>query len=336
MELTVYGVRGSCPMARRDQVRYGGNTTCLHIRSWAGQHLIVDAGSGIRLLGDRMMQRRRTGLVSSGRPYISSEQSGPAFVDERFAEGRGEAYILIGHTHWDHILGYPFFSPLYIQGNRFLVVSAGQKGVHIRDILSGQQAGVNFPVSVEEWAARLDYLPFNPGDELELGDFRVETVQLNHPGITVGYRIEADGGVVTVYTDAARVREVRLGDGMKGPRPDHGFTEAYLARLAHTARQSDLLVHDSHFREREMVGRYYYGHSTVEDALEIARSARVKHLMLFHHAPEHSDVVVDEKLALARDLSRGEPLRVDAAAEGARMQVGRGVTRKLGPGSDRP
>jgi ribonuclease BN (tRNA processing enzyme) len=296
-------------MARRDQVRYGGNTTCLHVRSQSGQDLILDAGSGIRLLGADMMQ--------------------PAFAGGKYPAGRGEAFIFVGHTHWDHILGFPFFSPLYVEGNRFVVVSAGQTGVHIRDILSGQQADLNFPVTIDYWSARLNYLSFTPGEELNLGDFRVETVQLNHPGITVGYRIEADGGVVTVFTDTARVREVRIGDGMGGPKPDEGFTKEYLARLAHCARQADVLVHDSHFREREIVGRYGYGHSTAEDALEIARLAGVKQLVLFHHAPEHSDAVVDEKLTQARDLSRGEPLKVDAATESARYRVGRGVTKKL-------
>ena len=310
MELTFYGVRGACPVARRDQMRYGGNTTCLHFRTRSGQDLILDVGSGIRLLGAKMMQ--------------------PAFAGGRFAEGRGGAFILIGHTHWDHILGFPFFSPLYVNGNRFVVVSAGQPGVHIRDILSGQQADLHFPVTFDYWSARLDYLPFIPGDELKLGDFRVETVQLNHPGLAVGYRIEADGGVVTVVTDAARVREVRVGDGMGGPKPDAGFTREYLARLAHCARHSDVLVHDSHFREREIVGRYHYGHATAEDALEIARLAEVSRLLLFHHAPEHSDTVVDEKLALARDLCRGERLTVDAASEGARIQVGHSVTQRLG------
>ena len=156
MELTFYGARGSYPIARRDQIRYGGNTTCLHFRTRSGQELILDGGSGIRLLGQEMLQRE-------------------------FAEGRGKVYILVGHTHWDHILGFPFFDPFHEHGNHFVVVSAGQPGAHIRDILSGQQSDINFPVSLEFLPARLEYLPFKPGDELTLGEFRVETAQLNHP-----------------------------------------------------------------------------------------------------------------------------------------------------------
>jgi phosphoribosyl 1,2-cyclic phosphodiesterase len=306
MELIFYGVRGSCPIARRDQVRYGGNTSCIHFQTQSGQDLILDAGSGIRLLGQHMMQRE-------------------------YAEGRGEAYILVGHTHWDHILGFPFFAPLHMEGNHFVVVSAGQTGAHIRDILSEQQAMLNFPVNLEYLNAHLDYLQFKPGDALTLGEFRVETVQLNHGGITVGYRIEADSAVITAYTDTARVREVRLGDGMGGPVPDQGFTKDYLARLAYCAREADLLVHDTHFREREIVDRYHYGHSTVEDALEIARRAEVKQLVLFHHAPEHSDTIVDEKLMLAQDLSRGEPFTIAAAVENGHLVVGHAADRAADP-----
>jgi phosphoribosyl 1,2-cyclic phosphodiesterase len=297
MELTFYGARGSYPIARQDQVRYGGNTTCLHFRTRSGQELILDGGSGIRLLGKEMMGRE-------------------------FGEGQGEAYILVGHTHWDHIMGFPFFMPFYQEGNRFAVVSAGQTGAHIREILSGQQVVLHFPVLFEHLLAHREYLTFKPGDKLTLGEFRVETVQLNHPGITVGYRIEADGSAATVYTDTARVREIRLGDGMGGPDPDEGFSREYLDRLAHCARESDVLVHDSNYLEHEILGRFHFGHATVEDALEIAQMAEVKQLVLFHHDPEHSDAVLDRKLALAQDLSRGEPLKVTAAVEGRRVMVG--------------
>jgi ribonuclease BN (tRNA processing enzyme) len=297
MELVFYGVRGSYPTARRDQLRYGGNSTCLYFRTESGQSLVLDAGSGIRSLGQDLL-------------------------DGPFGEGRGAAYILISHTHWDHILGFPFFAPLSVAGNRFVVASAGQIGVHIREVLDGQQNAINFPTSMDAFHAAIEYMLFDPGDTLVLGAFRIETVQLNHPGTTVGYRIEADGGVVTVYTDTARIRETRLGDGMGGPRPDEAFSRRYLAGLVHLARGANVLVHDAHFLEHEMYGRYAWGHSTVEDAIEIARHAAVERLVLFHHHPERSDAGIDEQLSLARDLCRGEALQIDAAAEGLRFAIG--------------
>lgn len=302
MHLTFYGVRGSYPVARRDQVHYGGNTTCLHFSTRSGQNLILDGGSGIRLLGQSLMK-------------------------QAFGAGQGEAIILVGHTHWDHILGFPFFTPFYQQGNRFVFASAGQTGSHIRDILAGQHADLNFPVPFENLVADFEYIAFKPGDKLALGGFQIETVQLNHPGITVGYRIEADGCTVTVYTDTGRVRQVRMGDGMGGPAPDETFTKVYLEQLAHCARQSDILVHNTHFLEYEMVGRYHWGHSTIEDALEIARLAEVKQLALFHYNPEHSDTTVGENLALAQDLSVEDSFEVIASAEGRQLEIGSGKVR---------
>ena len=297
MEMTVYGARGSYPVARRDQLRYGGNSTCLHFRTRSGHDLILDGGSGIYVLGQALAQRA-------------------------LDPGRGVTYILVTHTHWDHILGFPYFRPFSSRLNRFAIVSAGQIGMHIRDILSGQQNAINFPISYESIPARLEYMLFDPGDVLVLGEYRVETVQINHPGITVGYRIEADESAVTVYSDTARIREVRLGDGMGGPRPDEGYSRAYLKRLAHCARGADVLVHDAHFWEHELRGRYHWGHSTVEDALEMARLAGAKRLLLSHHHPEHSDADIDAQLDLARDLCRGESLDVRAAAEGWRIALG--------------
>ena len=297
MDVTFYGVRGSFPIARRDQLRYGGNTTCLHFQTQSGCELILDGGSGVRLLGKQMMQ----GV---------------------FGKGEGHAYIAVGHTHWDHILGYPFFDPFYVAGNRFEVVSAGQKDDDICDILRGQQTDLHFPISVEAFSSELTYRTFTPGDAIALGDFRLETVQLNHPGITVGYRIEADGVVATVFTDTGRIRKTRIGEGMGGPEPDGAFTEQFLDELAFCARESDLLVHDTQYFEEEMLGRFAWGHSTVEDALEMAYRAQVKQLALFHYAPNHSDTIVDEQLVLAHDLNRDPSLNIIASYEGLQLTVG--------------
>ena len=297
MHVTFYGVRGSFPIARRDQIRYGGNTTCLHFQTQSGQDLILDGGSGIRLLGKDMMQGA-------------------------FGQGKGKAHILVGHTHWDHILGYPFFHPFYVPGNQFLVASAGQKEAPIRDILSGQQTDLHFPVSVEHFQADLEYFAFQPGDTFELGAFKIETVQLNHPGTTVGYRIEADGVVATVFTDTGRIRKTRIGTGMGGPGPDANFSETFLDRLAQCARNSDLLIHDTQYFEQEMVGIYSWGHSTVEDALELAYKANVKQLALFHYAPDHSDTIIDEQLTLAHDLNQNPALNIIASYEGLNIDIG--------------
>jgi phosphoribosyl 1,2-cyclic phosphodiesterase len=297
MYLTFYGTRGSYPTARRDQLRYGGNTTCLHFQTPSGQDLILDGGSGIRLLGKNLMKRE-------------------------YGRGLGQAHILVTHTHWDHILGYPFFAPFYRAGNQFTLVSAGQTDADLRKILAGQYNILNFPVAFEHMDADSQFYRFEPGETLQLGEFRVETIQLNHPGLTVGYRVEHNGRVVTAFTDTARVREIWLGDGTAGLPMNKQFANAFLEKLTYCARHSDLLIYDTHFLEHEMYGRYDWGHSTVEDALEIARLAQVKELVLFHHAPEHSDTVLEEKFLLAKDLARHDPFVVSCAYEGLKRLVG--------------
>lgn len=290
MELTFFGARGSYPISRPDNMRYGGNSTCLHMCTGGKTEIILDGGSGLVNLGQAMMARA-------------------------FGRGEGEAHILVGHTHWDHILGYPFFAPFYRDGNRFQFVSAGQTGVSIREILSGQHDYLHFPVPFDALAADIDYQEFRIGDTLTIGDAQVRTFQLNHPGLTVGYRIEADGAILVILTDTARVHAVRLGDGMGGPEPDAGFAREYEAALTSFVSGADILVHDAHFFEHEIRTKEHWGHSTAEDGLKLARRAGVRKLVLFHHAPEHSDTDVDEILQTTRDLARGSGLTVNAAQE---------------------
>ena len=296
MRVTFYGVRGSHPMARENLIGYGGYTSCVLFSSRSGEDLILDCGSGIRTLGKEMMTRE-------------------------FGRGEGKAHILIGHTHWDHILGLPFFEPLYRAGNEFTILSAAQDGVHIREILRGQHDELHFPAPFEALSASIEYVSITPGEHLTLGAFAVDTVQLNHPGTTVGFRIGADDVSATVFTDNGRIRELRMGSGMGGPEPDSGFATEFLERLSDCARDTDLLVHDTQFFEDEMTDRLFYGHSTVEDALEIARLSGARRLSLFHYDPGHSDTDIDRQLTLAKSLcSQGDP-DVFAAREGQTVDL---------------
>ncbi len=297
MQLTFFGVRGSYPIARPDNVRYGGNSTCLHLRMASGAEIILDGGSGIVNLGLEMMQRE-------------------------FAAGEGSATILVGHTHWDHILGYPFFLPFFVAGNSFRFVSAGQTGISIREILSGQHHDLHFPVPFEDLAANIQYDELSMGESLNLEGVKLTTFQLNHPGLTVAYRIEEEGAAVVIITDTARIHAARLGDNMGGPDPDPAFARRYTDRLTALCEGADLLVHDAHFMEHEIRDKEHWGHATGEDALRLAREAGVRRLALFHHAPEHNDTVVSQILQATRDLARRDDLEVTAAMEGATYHLG--------------
>ena len=297
MQLTFYGVRGSYPTSRKDQLWYGGNTTCLHFHNDAGQDLILDAGSGMRNLGRK-------------------------FMESKYGSGEGFAPIIIGHTHWDHIMGLPFFHPMYVEGNRFAFYSAGQAGLGIEDILAGEYQDLHFPISLKVIPSSLEFNDFVAGDNFDCNGFRVHTIQLNHPGMTIGYRVESDGGSVVVFTDTARISEVRLGDGMGGLDPDPAYSVKYRDAITEFCRDCDILVHDSHFLEHEMVGKYHWGHTTVEDCVDLCRRSNASNLFLFHHAPEHSDNQVEAKAGLARDLLRRDAQAVFAATEGWTAKIG--------------
>ncbi len=297
MKLTFYGVRGSYPISRPNNVRYGGNSTCLHFRLTSGAEFIFDGGSGIVKLGREMM-------------------------DREFSQGNGKATVLVGHTHWDHILGYPFFLPFYVPGNDFRFISAGQTGVSIHEILSGQHHDLHFPVPFKDLAANIEYDEFSIGDSLAVDGMKLTTFQLNHPGLTVAYRLEGDSTSVVVITDTARIHAVRLGDNMGGLEPDSAFSRRYTDQLTALCANADVLVHDAHFFDHEIQDKEHWGHATGEDALILARNAGVKHLVLFHHAPEHNDTEVDQILQATRDLGRRDSLKITAATEGVTIDLG--------------
>jgi ribonuclease BN (tRNA processing enzyme) len=297
--VTFWGVRGSYPIARRDNIGYGGNSTCIQIQAQGELPLIMDGGSGIRVLGSTML-------------------------DGPFGAGEGRANILVGHTHWDHILGFPFFGPFYFEGNRFTLYSAGQSEADLPRILEGQHEELHFPVPFDELRAEMVFERIHPGKSFQLDGFTIRAIQLNHPGITLGFRIEHEGAAVAIFTDTARIRSVQLGEGMAQEVERDGlqaFQERFVQGLVDFVRGVDLLVHDSHFLEDEIIGKEHWGHSTALDALALAREGGVRRVMLFHHAPEHSDAVVDSKLEETRRAAAGSNVQVSAAREGMAVEI---------------
>ncbi len=298
MEVTFWGVRGSYPIARPDNVRYGGNSSCLHLRLPSGEEWIIDGGSGLHPLGREMMARE-------------------------FGRGEGFARILISHTHWDHILGFPFFAPAYVPGNRFEIYSAGQEGARIDTILAGQHRSDGFPVPLDALQAELSFHDLPQHGEVVLGSTAVTTIQLNHPGMTLGFAIETPGPArakLVVYTDTARIHAVRLGDGMEDLDPDR-----FDAALVEHAAGADLLVHDAQFTEEGIVGKEHWGHSTPRDAVDLAREAGARSVALFHHAPEHSDTQVDAMVRAAVEAAGGD-VDVFGASEETCRTLGRADT----------
>lgn len=288
MRLRFWGTRGSIAKAGTSTVRYGGNTSCVSVRSESGTLLVLDCGTGA------------TGLAQD---LLSSSQGEPL-----------EGYLLITHTHWDHIQGFPFFTPLFIPGNKWHVHGPRGVGSSLRDALAGQMQYTYFPITLEHLSASVDYHDLLEGT-FEVGDIKVTARYLNHPALTLGYRLEVDG-VTVVYATDHEPHSRRLAFGRRGPL---GVQDEKHARFLADA---DLVIHDAQYTASEYSNRLGWGHSTVESVVDIALAADARRLALFHHDPLRDDGAIDNLVEMAHGrLSASDTMDVFAAAEGQVLEL---------------
>jgi CheY-like chemotaxis protein len=264
----MWGTRGSIPVSGPRFARHGGNTSCLEVR--AGDDLVViDAGSGIRDLGLQLLK------------------DGPRRVP-----------LLIGHTHWDHIQGFPFFVPAYVPGYELDIYGASGFGKSLDQLFSGQLDSDYFPVELHDMAAKLNFhtLTENP---LRVGGVEVYWELMNHPGATVGFRIEVAGQRIGYITDNEFLKGY-LGSPV-GLTADSEIVEPYV-RIIQFVAGVDVLILEAQYTPEEYPKKIGWGHSSLPNACLLAKLAGARRLVITHHDPMHDDDFLQTKLNLTRQV----------------------------------
>jgi phosphoribosyl 1,2-cyclic phosphodiesterase/CheY-like chemotaxis protein len=286
MRVRFWGTRGSIPKPGPDTVRYGGNTSCVEVRTASGVLIVLDCGTGAHGLGQALL----------------AEPQGPR---------RG--HVLISHTHWDHIQGLPFLAPLFDPAFEWDIYGPRGLGPSIRETLAGQMQYTYFPITIEQFAAKVRYHDLVEGT-FEIDDVRIAAHYMNHPALTLGYRIEADGATVVYATD----HEPHSPDLAHGERPPQSADEC---RYADFVEGADLLIHDAQFTLGEYDRHRGWGHSPVEFAVDLAAAGKVHRLALYHHDPLRDDAGVDAIVEQARQRANGTGVEVFGAAEGLTVEL---------------
>jgi phosphoribosyl 1,2-cyclic phosphodiesterase len=285
-KLSFWGVRGSTPTVDPATWRYGGNTPCLELIAPDGTQIILDCGTGLRMLGNRWAAPGGT------RP--------------------SEAYIFVTHYHWDHIQGIPFFSPLYGENNKFHFYSFRSKFLgrnSLKQVFETQMALPYFPIDMTAMTAKRKFQEVAGGDSFTIGENKISVRSLNHPQGCLGFRIETPAGTVAYATDN---------------EPGDKALDKGLRELA--AGADIFVNDAQYTPEQLATTRRGWGHSTWEEGVRLAREVSAKTLVLFHHDPESADRMVDTILRQAREefdsvFAASEGMVITLGAPGGRVDA---------------
>lgn len=288
MTLTVQfrGVRGSTPSPAPGTLRYGGNTSCVAVRS-GDELLILDAGTGIRGLGDDLTRQ------FGARPI--------------------NANLLISHTHWDHIQGLPFFAPAYSPHNRIRVIAPKGCGAKLKCALKNQMDPIHFPVGLDQMRG-LTGVEELPSDHTRLGNFSISVISLNHPGGCAGFRIGVNGMAIGYLPDHEPYQSDRsaMSSGVNSRRK----------ALVEFVRDLDLLILDTQYTKLEYENRIGWGHGSLPESVALAVEGGVRRLALFHHDPSHDDNQIDQMVEGAQIQTGEAHLLVQGARENETITLG--------------
>lgn len=292
MRLKFWGVRGSRPTHKKSLLGFGGNSTCLEfLIEGADFNLFLDGGTGLAWRGHSIP------------------------TDHEIKK----YHFLVTHTHWDHILGYPFFSPIYQEHNKFNFYASNTTRSSFTELFFGLQRHGNLPVPISALKAKIQFHTVRPEQPFSIEDqVQIDTYQLNHQGVTLGYKIIKDQASVCIITDNAPIEKGNyLGEGMQAKALALGpeaFEQQFNDGLVNFLKGTHTVVFDTHFLENEL--KPDWGHSSPVRALSFCEKAQVKRLILFHHAPEDKDSVVIDKVNSIKDRAASVGIEVVPAKEG--------------------
>ena len=306
MKIKFWGVRGAVPCPGLNTVRYGGNTICIELRfNDPDRLIIIDAGSGIRALGNEIMAKE------SPSDKITAD-------------------IIITHTHMDHIQGLPYFAPLYVPKAKLRIIGPASSGkVTLKRIVSGLFSYNYFQINESELDADIKYLDINEG-KVDLGydEIRLFAKYLNHPIRCLGYRFEYNDKVICTAYDTEPFRNL-----FNTPQDDPLFTKVKFEQGKEMAnklnqwvsdffKDADLLIHDGQYTEKEyQASKIGFGHTSMEYAIESAKKAGVKKLVIIHHDPNYSDDKLDALSEKLCNSPNSDDMQVIFAKEGMKLNL---------------
>ncbi len=296
MKIKFWGVRGSIACPGPDTAKYGGNTSCLQVLG-GSEIVVMDAGTGIRKLGEQITALKK-----------------PARV-----------HLLLSHTHWDHIQGFPFFSPIYFPGNEIFVYGPRALEKSLEEALMFQMQYSYFPVRGVELAAKVKFTEL--GEEtFSIGDLQVQTKTMNHPIRVLAYKVSHKGDAAIYTGDNEPYYDVLADRGAGTETGIHRrseFINECNQRVVDFCKGVDLLVADAQYTDEEYTKKRGWGHSSIGQVMALAQAASVKSLALFHHEPMHDDDALAEieKDAKARAAKEKPKLKVFSAREGMVVDV---------------
>lgn len=291
-----WGVRGSIPSPGLQTAKYGGNTSSIQIKTENDSVIILDLGTGVRNLGNSLLSD----------PTVKKPL---------------KIHIFLTHTHWDHIMGFPFFTPIYIPNSDITIYSpVSFEDDPLEKVVGGQLTYRYFPIRQDELKCDIKYVPLKEGSMTLPGDITVSYRFLNHPILCLGYRFEHNGKVLATCYDHEPFANLFADD------PDN-FDEGQMivdesnAKILGFLQGADLLIHDSQYTTKEYKKFVGWGHSTYKYAISQALKSHSKRLALFHHDPNRTDSQLDQVKKVFSEKYRSEGLDVFPAYEGLEVKL---------------